>query len=74
METRNSTTHNYKDGSVGSANLPKPVRLTPQKLEEGREEFLCNSFDNKYSRGHKWAENKLFYIDCEEQDEKQQET
>ena len=34
METRKSTTHNYKDASVVTPSLPQPTRLTPQKLEE----------------------------------------
>jgi len=34
METRWSTTHNYKYGSVVSHSLPKPIKLTPQQLEE----------------------------------------
>ena len=34
MATRNSTTHNSKDGSVVAPSLPQPTRLTPQQLEE----------------------------------------
>ena len=30
VATRNPTTHNYKDGSVASPILPKPIRLTPK--------------------------------------------
>ena len=29
METRKSTTHNYKYGSVATPRLPQPTRLTP---------------------------------------------
>ena len=65
MATRNSTT-NYKDGSVASPSLPQPTRLNPQQLEEKREKGLCYSCDRKYTKGHKCAENKLFYIDCED--------
>ena len=36
MATRKHTIHNYKDGSVFSHSIPKPTRLTPQKLEEKR--------------------------------------
>ena len=73
MATRKSTTHNYKYGSVASPSLPKPTRLTPQKLEEKIEKGLCYSFDRKYKKGHKCVEKKLFYIDCEEEEEKEQE-
>jgi len=66
-------THNYKDGSVVSASLPKPIRLTPQQLEEKREKGICYSCDRKYTKGHKCAKKKLFYIDCEEEEEKAQE-
>ena len=32
------------------------------------------SCDSNYTKGHKWAEKKLFYIDCEEEEENEQET
>eukprot|EP00253_Pinus_taeda_P025230 PITA_25230 len=34
---------------------------------------LCYNCDSKYTKGHKCAEKKLFYIDCEEEEEKEQE-
>eukprot|EP00253_Pinus_taeda_P007411 PITA_07411 len=73
MATKKHTTHNYKDGSVVAANLPQLIRLTPQQLEEKRAKGLCYSCDSKYTKGHKCAEKKLFYIDCEEEEEKEQE-
>ena len=66
MATRKPTTHFYKDGSVATPRFPQPTRLTPQKLEEKRAKGLCYSFDKKYTKGHKCAETKLFYIDYEE--------
>ena len=74
MATRKHTTHNYKYGSVVAPSLPQPIRLTPQKFEEKRSKGLCYSCDSKYSKGHKCVENKLFYIDSEEEGEKEQET
>ena len=74
METRKSTNHNYKDGSVATPRLPQPTRLTPQQLEEKRAKGLSYSCDSKYTKGHKCAEKKLFYIDCEEEEENEQET
>ena len=47
--------------------------LTPQKMEEKREKGLCYSCDRKYTKGHKCVEKKLFYIDCEEEEENEQE-
>ena len=73
MATRKHTTHNYKDGSVVAPSLPQPIRLKPQQLEEKREKGLCYSCDSKYTKGHKCAEKKLFYIDCEEEEEKEKE-
>ena len=67
MATGKHTTHNYKDGSVVAPSLPQPIRLTPQQLEEKRAKGPCYSCDNKYTKGHKCAEKKLFYIDCEEE-------
>eukprot|EP00253_Pinus_taeda_P002660 PITA_02660 len=72
MATKKHTTHNYKDGSVVPS-LPQPIKLTPQQLEEKREKGLCYSCDRKYTKGHKCAEKKLFYIDCEVEEEKDQE-
>ena len=73
MATRKHTIYNYKDGSVVAHSLPQPTRLTPQQLEEKRAKGLCYNCDSKYTKGHKCAEKKLFYIDCEEEEEKEQE-
>ena len=40
MATRKTTTHFYKDGSVVTPRFPQPTRLTPQQLEEKRENVL----------------------------------
>ena len=74
MATTKSTPHNYKYGSVVSPSLPQPTRVTPQQLEEKREKGLCYNCDGKCTKGHKCAENKLFYIEYEEEKEKDQET
>ena len=74
MATRKPTTHIYKYGSVATPRLPQTTRLTPQQLEEKRGKRLCYSCDRKYTKGHKCAEKKLFYIDCEEEEENEQET
>ena len=74
MATRKPTTHIYKDGSVATPRLPQTTRLTPQQLEEKRAKGLCYSCDRKYTKGHKCVEKKLFYIDCDEEEEKEQET
>eukprot|EP00253_Pinus_taeda_P015452 PITA_15452 len=73
MATKKHTTHNYKDGSVVAPSLLQPKRLTPQKLEEKREKGLCYICDSKYTKRHKCAKKKLFYINCEEEEEKEQE-
>jgi hypothetical protein len=52
--------------------LTKTTRLTPQQLEERKVKGLCFNCDNKYSKGHKCGEKKLFYIDCEEEEEEEQ--
>ena len=69
MVTRKPTTHIYKYGSVATPRLPQPTRLTPQQLDEKREKGLCYSCDRKYTKVHKCVEKKLFYIDCEEEEE-----
>ena len=65
MATRKPTTHFYKEVSVANPRFVEPTKLTPQKLEEKREKGLCYSCDSKYTKGHKCAKKKLFYIDCE---------
>ena len=65
------TTHNYKHGNVVVPSLPQPTRLTPQEWEEKGIFYCC---DREYTKGHKCAENKLFYIHCEEEEEKEQGT
>ena len=68
MAIRKPTTHIYKDGSVSIPRFPQPTSLTPQKLVEKREKVLCYSCDRKYTKIHKCAKKKLFYIDCEEEE------
>ena len=74
MATRKPTTHIYKDGSIVTPRLPQCTRLTPQQLEEKRAKWLCYIFYSKYTKGHKCAKKKLFYIDYEEEEENEQET
>jgi hypothetical protein len=45
--------------------------LTHQQLEEIKEKGLCFNCDSEYSKGHKCGEKKLFYIDCEEEEEQE---
>ena len=73
MATRKPTTHFYKEGSVATPRLPQPKRFTPQQLEEKIAKGLCYNCDSKYTKGHKCAEKKLLYIDCEEEEENEQE-
>ena len=65
MNTRKAFSNTYRENNVPS---PKPPqRFTPQQLDERRAKGLCFNCDNKYSKGHKCGEKKLFYIDCEEE-------
>ena len=65
MATKKHTSHNYKDGSVVSPSLPQHLKK--------RAKGLCYSCDRKYTKGHKCVEKKLFYVDCEEEKENEQE-
>jgi hypothetical protein len=73
MATRRVATNNYREHHVPSPNLTQPTRLTPQQMDERREKGLCFNCDNKYSKGHKCGERKLFYIDCEEEEDQELE-
>jgi hypothetical protein len=39
-------------------------------MDERITKGLCFNCDNKYSKGHKCDEKKLFYIDCEEEEDR----
>jgi gas vesicle protein len=72
MATRRTNPNIYREKNAPSK-TPQPTRLTPQKLEKRKEKGLCFNCDSKYSKGHKCGEKKLFYIDCEEEEEQEQE-
>jgi hypothetical protein len=66
MPTRRMAIDNYREHHVPS---PKPTRLTPQQMDERRAKAMCFNCDNKYNKGNKCSEKKLFYIDCEEEED-----
>ena len=70
MGTIRTTSNTYREHNVPCSKPTQPTRLTPQQLDERREKGICFNCDNKYSKGHKYGENKLFYIDCQEEEEK----
>ena len=47
--------------------------MIPQQIDETISKGLCFNCDSKYSKGHKCNENKLFYIDCEEEEIEEEE-
>jgi hypothetical protein len=67
MDTRRTTPNIYQENNLPYSKMPQPTRLTLQKLEERKAKGLCFNYHNKYSKGHKCGEKKLFYIDCEEE-------
>ena len=73
MATKKATTHFYLEGSVATPIFRQPTTLKLEQLEENREKVLCYSCDRKYTKVHKCVEKKLFYIDCEEEEENEQE-
>jgi len=48
---------------------PKSIRLTPQKMDEGRVKGICFNYDNEYSKLHKYNN----YIDCEDEEDQEWE-
>jgi hypothetical protein len=69
MATRRTYPNIYRENNAPSPKTHQPTRLTPQQLEERKAKGLCFNCDIKYSKGHKCGEKKLFYIDCEEEEE-----
>jgi hypothetical protein len=53
---------------VHKTNTPQPTMLTPQKMDERRENGLCFNCDNKYHKGNTYNDNKLFYMNYEEEE------
>jgi hypothetical protein len=73
MATRRITPNIYRENNVPYSKTPQPIRLKPQQFEEIKAKGLFFNCDNKYNKGHKCGEKKLFYIDCEEEKEQEQE-
>jgi hypothetical protein len=73
MATRRTNPNIYREHNAPYSKTPQPTRLTPQQLEERKAIGLCFNCDSKYSKGHKCGGKKLFYIDYEEEEEKEQE-
>jgi hypothetical protein len=71
MATRRTTPNIYRENNVPSYKTPQPTRLTPQQLEERKVKGLCFNCDINCSKGHKCGEKNLFYIYCEEKEEKE---
>ena len=72
MITRKPFSNTYRENNVPYSKPPQ--RLTPIQLNEIREKGLCFNCDIKYSKGHKCNEKKLFYINCEEEEPKEDES
>jgi hypothetical protein len=73
MAIRRVASNNYRENHVPYPNLSQSTRLEPQKMDEIREKRLCFNCENKYSKGHKCGDKKLFYIDCEEEEDQESE-
>jgi 3-hydroxy-3-methylglutaryl CoA synthase len=71
MSTRRVDTNNYREYHVPSPSLTQPTRLTPQQMDEKIAKGLYFNRDNKYINGHTCGENKLFYIDREEEEDQE---
>lgn len=74
MSNRRTTPNTSRESNVPSANPPQPTRLKPKLYVERREKYPWFNCENKYSKGHKCGEKKLFYIDFEEEEENDQES
>ena len=71
ITTRKAFSNTYRENNVPYSKPPQ--RFTPQQLDEIKAKGLCFNCDNKYSKGHNCSQNKLFYIDCEEEEPKEEE-
>jgi hypothetical protein len=71
MATRRTNPNIYRENNAPSSKKTQPTRLTLQQLDVRKAKGLFFNCDNKYSKGHKCGEKKLFYIDCEEEEEQE---
>ena len=70
MATRGTTPNTSRESNVPSPNPTQPTRFPPQQSEERREKVICFNYDRNNSNRHKCGDNKLFYIDWEEEEER----
>jgi hypothetical protein len=73
MATRRVIFNNYRENHAPSPNLTQPTRLKHYQMDERRAKELCFNYDRKYSKGYKFGEKKLLYIDCEEEEDQELE-
>jgi len=71
MATRRVATKNDRENHAPSSNFTQPMRLTPQQMDERREKRPSFNGENKYIKGHKCSEKKLFYVDSEEEEDQE---
>ena len=50
MATKRFPSNAYRENNDPSSNLPKPIGLMPQQMDERREKGLCFNCDSKYSK------------------------
>jgi hypothetical protein len=76
IQANNKSTHKSTIGAyigikypfgVHKTRVPQPTRFPPQQMDERRSKGICFDCDNEYNKGHKCGENKLLYIDYEEE-------
>ena len=73
VANRRMTSNTYREINVPSSNPPQSTRLKPRQMDKTRVKVPCFNCDSKYSKGHKCGEKKLFYINCEEEEPKEEE-
>jgi hypothetical protein len=73
MATKRAISKNYRVHHAPSPNLIEPTRFTSQQMDGRISKRVCFNCDNKHSKGHKCGEKKLFYINCEEEEDQELE-
>jgi hypothetical protein len=80
IQDKNKATHKSTIGAyagskdhfrVHKTTIPQSKRLTPRQMDGRREKGLYFNCDKKYSKGHKCDEKKIFYVDCEEEEDQE---
>ena len=73
MATRRTISNTSRENNVPYSNPPQLTRMKTQQMDERIENVLYFNCDHQYTKVHKCGDKILFYIDCEEEEEENEQ-